>query len=104
MWHFRGLFIGLLQVGAWQVATAAVPAAPTFYRDIAPIVYQNCSSCHRPGESAPFSLLNYTDVKKHALQIATVTKTHFMPPWLPEVGHGEFEEERRLIYIHDYRQ
>jgi len=96
MWHFRGLFIGLLQVGAWQVATAAVPAAPTFYRDIAPIVYQNCSSCHRPGESAPFSLLNYTDVKKHALQIATVTKTHFMPPWLPEVGHGEFEEERRL--------
>jgi tetratricopeptide (TPR) repeat protein/mono/diheme cytochrome c family protein len=76
---------------------ANVPlSAPTFYRNIAPIIYQNCSTCHRPGESGPFSLLNYDDVKRHASQIATVTRQHFMPPWLPEVGHGEFEEERRL--------
>lgn len=77
---------------------AAPTAGPsvTFYRNIAPIIYQNCSACHRPGESGPFSLLNYEDVKRHASQIAAVTKSHFMPPWLPEAGHIEFEEERRL--------
>ena len=75
---------------------AATPARLTFYRDIAPIVYTNCAPCHRPGESGPFSLLSYEDVKRHALQIADATKTRFMPPWLPEPGHGEFDEERRL--------
>ena len=68
----------------------------TFNQQIAPIVYRNCSPCHRPGEAAPFSLLNYDDVKRHAAQIADVTKRRFMPPWLPEPGHGEFAEERRL--------
>jgi len=77
-------------------SAAAVPAKVTFYHDIAPIVYANCAPCHRPGESAPFSLLSYDDVKRHALQIAEVTKTRFMPPWLPEPGHGDFAEERRL--------
>src|ERR1041385_240237 len=66
----------------------------TFNQQIAPIVYQNCSPCHRPGESAPFSLLTYDDVKRHAAQIAAVTKRRFMPPWLPEPGHGEFAEDR----------
>lgn len=76
-------------------ASTSVPA-PTFYRNIAPIIYQNCSTCHRPNESGPFSLLSYDDVKRHAAQIADVTRQHFMPPWLPEAGHGEFEDERRL--------
>ena len=46
----------------------------TFNRDIAPIIFRSCSTCHRPGEAAPFSLLTYTDVKKHARQIAEVTR------------------------------
>ncbi len=72
-------------------------AAPvTFYQHIAPIVYRECAPCHRPGESAPFSLLTYDDVKKHASQIADVTKRRYMPPWLPQPGYGEFAEERRL--------
>ncbi len=81
---------------------AAVPAvkagnrAVTFARDIAPIIYKNCSPCHRPGESGPFSLLSYEDAKRHASQIANVTKRHFMPPWLPQAGYDDFEEERRL--------
>jgi tetratricopeptide (TPR) repeat protein len=75
----------------------AIPlAAQTFARDIAPIIYQNCASCHRPGESAPFSLLNYEDVQKHARQIAAVTKSRYMPPWLPQPGYGEFQDEHRL--------
>ena len=74
---------------------AATPRVE-FYRDIAPIVYSNCSPCHRPGESASFPLLSYDDVKRRAAQIAAVTKRRYMPPWLPEPGHGEFAEERRL--------
>jgi len=74
-----------------------IPAcAQTFARDIAPIIYKNCSPCHRPGEAGPFSLLSFDDVRKHARQIVTVTKSRYMPPWLPQSGYGEFEGERRL--------
>jgi tetratricopeptide (TPR) repeat protein len=68
----------------------------TFNRDIAPIIFQNCSTCHRPGEAGPFPLLTYDDVKSHARQIAFVTRTGFMPPWLPAPGEFKFAEERRL--------
>ena len=68
----------------------------TFNRDIAPIVFANCSTCHRPGEAGPFPLLNYEQVKKHARQIARVTQLRFMPPWLPEPQEFRFADERRL--------
>jgi len=68
----------------------------TFAHDIAPIIYQNCTPCHRPGEAGPFPLLTYQDVKKHAPEIADVTRRHFMPPWAPEAGYGDFSDERRL--------
>jgi len=48
------------------------------------------------GELAPFSLLTYDDVKQHARQIATVTKSRFMPPWQPDHGADAFVGERRL--------
>jgi Flp pilus assembly protein TadD len=73
-----------------------VQAAPTFYKDIAPITNQYCVSCHRPGEPGPFSLLTYEDVKKRGPQIASVTRSRYMPPWLPEHGYGHFADERRL--------
>ena len=68
----------------------------TFNKDIAPIIFQSCAECHHPGGPAPFSLLGYEDVKKRARQIATVTKSRYMPPWPPESGYGEFIGERRL--------
>lgn len=74
----------------------AAASSITFNRDIAPIIYRNCSPCHRPGGSAPFSLLSYADANRHASQIAAVTKRRYMPPWLPEPGHGEFADEKRL--------
>ncbi len=69
---------------------------PTFDRDIAPILFHNCSSCHQPGQAGPFSLLTYRDAKRHAHQIASVTQSGYMPPWLPEKGYGQFQDERRL--------
>ena len=91
----RGL-TGLLFLAVPAFAAEAKREAVTFYRDIAPIVYRNCAPCHKPGESAPFPLLSYEDAKRHAQQIASVTKRRIMPPWLPEAGYGEFVEERRL--------
>src|SRR5215469_15947181 len=71
-------------------------AQVTFNRDIAPILFHSCATCHRPGEAAPFSLLTYSDVKKHARQIADVTKSRAMPPWLPEPQQLRFADEQRL--------
>ena len=71
-------------------------AAPTFYKDIQPITDRYCAPCHRPGEAGPFPLLTYNDVHKRAAQIAAVTAKRFMPPWLPEAGHGDFADELRL--------
>ena len=68
----------------------------TFNRDIAPIVFQNCSGCHRPGESAPFPLLGYEDTRKHARQIVDVTQRRTMPPWLPDRTLIHFVGERGL--------
>jgi hypothetical protein len=71
-------------------------AAPTFDKDIAPIVFKNCAVCHRAGEVAPFSLLTYHDVSKRAKQIARVTGERIMPPWKAEAGFGEFANDRHL--------
>ena len=58
----------LSQFGAqlWLIQRAALP--PTFAKDIAPILFERCVSCHRPEASAPFSLLTYADVRPRARQ------------------------------------
>ncbi len=85
----------ILLIGSFLSASARA-ATPTYAHDIAPIVYDNCISCHRTGEVAPFSLTHYEDVKKRAGQIASVTATRYMPPWKPEENFGHFIGERRL--------
>jgi hypothetical protein len=77
---------------------ATLPAAqsPTYNKDVAPILIENCAICHRPGEVAPFPLLTYADTAKRAKLIATVTEKRYMPPWKAEHGYGEFANERRL--------
>lgn len=76
--------------------TQSVADTLTFNRDIAPLVFDRCAGCHRPGEVGPFNLLTYDDLRRRARQIAEVTGTRFMPPWLPKPGFGVFEGERHL--------
>ena len=79
------------------ILAAPLAAEPvTYHQRIEPLIYQYCAPCHRPGEAGPFSLLSYEDVRKRAAQIVTVTKSRYMPPWLPEPGFGDFAGERRL--------
>ncbi|MGN6384899.1 MAG: tetratricopeptide repeat protein [Verrucomicrobiota bacterium] len=93
----RCLLLGAASSSILQAADPAPGNNPiTFNKDIAPIIFQNCAECHRPGQAAPFSLLNYSDVKKKADTIVEVTQNHTMPPWLPEEGYGKFVGERRL--------
>ena len=67
-----------------------------FSEHIAPIVFNRCATCHRPGEAAPFSLLSYEDVRKRGKLIASVTQSRYMPPWLGDSGMGSFRDDRRL--------
>ena len=71
-----------------SLAGSAFADTVTFSKDIAPVVFAKCGTCHHPGGSAPFSLLSYAAARPHASQIATVTKTGFMPPWKAEAGVG----------------
>ena len=104
------LFLFLAVAACSQKPQAAAVRIVTFNRDIAPIVYANCATCHRPvdgaarlasGEpicfaGAPFSVLEYRDVAPHAKQIASAVARRSMPPWLPADGYGEFAGARKL--------
>ena len=61
--------------------TVAAGAAPTFTKDVAPILQRSCVSCHRPGEMAPMSLTTYEDARPWARAIKTRTASHEMPPF-----------------------
>jgi Tfp pilus assembly protein PilF/mono/diheme cytochrome c family protein len=78
------------------LALPETPPAPTFAHDIAPILYQHCLSCHRPGESGPLPLVTYADAKPVAVEIARTVRARLMPPWLPAEGFGEFANDPRL--------
>jgi tetratricopeptide (TPR) repeat protein len=69
---------------------------PTFTKDIAPIVFERCAPCHRPGQGTPFTLLSYADVKVRADSVARAVTARRMPPWLPEPVDPGFAGERRL--------
>lgn len=74
----------------------AFSVTPTFNQHIAPIIYRNCSACHRPGEAAPFSLLSYEDTRKKAKTIAKAITARVMPPWKAEPASYPYRDERRL--------
>jgi hypothetical protein len=76
--------------------SAALSGPPTFTRDVAPILFEQCATCHRTGQGAPFSLLTYMEARKHAHDIVRVTEDRYMPPWLPVSGYGTFRNDRRL--------
>lgn len=78
------------------LSAPAHSVAPTFNRNIAPLVFEYCAACHHPGGSGPFSLMTYQEVRKRARQIAVVTQSRYMPPWPPEPGYGDFVGARHL--------
>jgi hypothetical protein len=68
----------------------------TYSNQIARILQRRCVECHRPGEIAPFSLLDYDEVVGWAEMISEVVTQSRMPPWHADPAHGEFSNDRRL--------
>jgi hypothetical protein len=70
---------------------------PTFTRDVAPILRENCQECHRRGQVGPFPLESFAQARKRAEDIAAVVEGHAMPPWKPVPGVGPgFKNDRSL--------
>jgi mono/diheme cytochrome c family protein len=70
--------------------------APSFTKDVAPILYKHCASCHRPGEIGPMSFLTYQDVRPWAKSIREKVVSRQMPPWFADSQYGKFRNDRRL--------
>src|SRR3954447_5421771 len=89
--------LGAVLVGAASAASVVGGAPPTFNRDVAPIFYSRCVSCHRPGEVAPMSLLTFQDARPWAGAIKARVAAREMPPWFAAAGFGhEFAHDNRL--------
>src|SRR5262245_8259395 len=91
----RKWMLALILCGASVIDAAAQPSV-TFSRDVAPILYTRCASCHRDGGDAPFSLITYDEVSGRARTIDQVTRTRYMPPWKPTPESAAIAGERRL--------
>jgi hypothetical protein len=75
----------------------APPAVkPTFYKDVLPILQNNCQSCHRAGEVAPMSLMSYEEARPWAVAMKMAVLTKKMPPWYADPQYGHFSNERAL--------
>lgn len=70
--------------------------AVTFSNQIARLFQAECQTCHRPGQVAPFSLLDYESAEPWSHAIKSAVESGYMPPWPPVAGHGEFVGERLL--------
>ncbi len=97
---FGAIWIGVLAT-AWvgaadQYASKPPSDVPTFTKDVAPILYKNCTTCHRPGEIAPMSLLTYEDARPWAKAIRDEVSERNMPPWHADAPHGTFLNERGI--------
>ena len=87
----------LIVLGTLLAASrAAAGDAPTFYKDVLPILQANCQRCHRPGEVAPMSLLTFEETRPWARAIKTAVASRQMPPWFADPNVGHFANERRL--------
>lgn len=68
----------------------------TFSRDVAPILYKHCVSCHHPGDIAPMSLLTYKEARPWAAAIRQAVVSRKMPPWLADATVGHWSNDPRL--------
>lgn len=91
---------GLAFFALWAVSCGSGAEAPqgevTFTEHVAPVLYGNCTICHRPGGSAHFSLVTYEDARKYGVANAYVTQQRIMPPWPADPHYTQFAGQRVL--------
>jgi hypothetical protein len=91
----------LLMAVVWQAPDAASKrgektSAPTFYKDVVPILQNKCQSCHRAGEAAPMPLMTYEQTRPWAGKIAAAVEMRMMPPWFADPRYGHFANDPSL--------
>lgn len=101
--HLAGKPVSVPETLADGCAISRAPATAesntttlNYHEHIAPIILEHCTSCHRPGTAAPFSLMTPQDVLGHAEMIQEVIRDETMPPWYANKKHGEFQNDRSL--------
>ncbi len=79
-----------------SMAAQSAAGAPTFNKDVASIVFNNCVICHRPNQVAPMTLMSYKEVRPWARAIKEKVIKGEMPPWRADGRFGTFRNDRRL--------
>ncbi len=82
--------------GSGVSAESNTEAVPTYNGNVAPILFDNCATCHRPGQVAPMSLLSYKEARPWARAIKAKVASREMPPWYADARFGTFRYDRRL--------
>jgi hypothetical protein len=89
----------VLPIHVLPIALAMLPLAaetPTFSRDVAPILYQHCSSCHHANDIAPMPLITYKDARPWAASIKAAVLSRKMPPWKADPNTGKWSNDPSL--------
>src|SRR6266404_4074340 len=90
----RSFLLSLFVSVAASAATTQTPV--TFYKDVLPVLQRNCQGCHRPGEAAPMSFLDYQATRPYAKAMKAAVLSKKMPPWLADPHYGKFSNDRSL--------
>ena len=96
---YTGVAVGGALVMVWAAMlhdNRAAGAGPTFTRDVAPIMFRRCASCHRPAQAAPMALVSYKDVRPWAQSIKKRVVAREMPPWHADPRFGTFRNDPSL--------
>jgi hypothetical protein len=91
-----GVTVGVVALALAGVTMRAADSAPTFSKDVLPILQKDCQGCHRPGQIAPMSLLTYEEARPWARNIKTKVESRQMPPWFADPQYGHFLNDRSL--------
>jgi hypothetical protein len=83
-------------IGAQACSAVTKIAAPTFYKDVLPVLQKNCQGCHRAGEIGPMAFTDYRGTRPWAKSIKTAVLSRKMPPWFADPRYGHFANDRRL--------
>jgi len=101
----NSFIIKTLTVLSWALWMLPSFGQYTFTQDIAPIIYNHCTQCHREGEIGPIPLTNYQEVSQYGAMIAYATSSGHMPPWSPDPEYTTFigqnvltDEEIEMIH------
>jgi len=86
----------LITVSLFGIAAGKASTEPTFSKDVAPILYAHCVTCHRPNDIAPMSLVTYHEARPWAAAIREAVLTRKMPPWHADPRFEHFSNDARL--------